>query len=138
MSEIEKATTIQRENLADGDIVESVIHQLKKHSELLFQRSCPSVQFSAERFESISRAPAKDGVHVYYNPADIKQPYQAIGLITLNYDKNGQWNLSHETKLIDKVIRRVWEIGANGLILQVSQPQLSGPVSMRRTAIVIG
>lgn len=99
--------------------------------------ACPSVPFSVERFESISRAPARDGVHVYYNPGDIKQPYQAIGLITLNYDKNVQWNLSQETKLIDKVIRRAREIGANGLILQVSQPQLSGPVSMRGTAIVI-
>ena len=99
--------------------------------------ACPSVQFSVEHFDSISRAPAMDGVHVYYNPGDIKQPHQAIGLITLNYEKNGQWNLSHETKLIDKVIRRAREIGANGLILQVSQPQLSGPVSMRGTAIVL-
>ena len=54
--------------------------------------ACPSVQFSVEHLDSISRAPAMDGVHVYYNPGGIRQPYQAIGLITLNYEKNGQWN----------------------------------------------
>ena len=67
---------------------------------------------------------------------DVKQPFKAIALITVNYEKGGQWNLSHETKLVDKVIRRAGELGANGLILQVSQPQSSGPVSMRGTAIV--
>ena len=64
-------------------------------------------------------------------------PYQAIGLITVNYEKKDQWNLADETKLIDKVIGCARELGANGLILEVSQPQLNGPVSMRGTAIVL-
>jgi hypothetical protein len=101
----------------------------------LLAASAP-VTFTVEHLDSVSRAPADDIVHVYYNPSDVKQPFQAIGLITVNYEKGGQWNLSHETKLIDKVIRRARELGANGLILQVSQPQSSGPVSMRGTAIV--
>ena len=94
------------------------------------------VTFTVEHLDSVSRSPADDVVHVYYNPSDVKQPFKAIALITVNYEKGGQWNLSHETKLVDKVIRRAGELGANGLILQVSQPQSSGPVSMRGTAIV--
>lgn len=94
------------------------------------------VTFTVEHLDSVSPAPAGKAVHVYYNPNDVKQPFQAVGLITVNYEKGGQWNLSHETKLIDKVIRRARELGANGLILQISQPQSSGPVSMRGTAIV--
>jgi hypothetical protein len=95
------------------------------------------VRFDVERLDSVSREPATDVVHVYYNMRDVKQPYQAIGLITVNYEKKDQWNLSDETKLIDKVIGCARELGANGLILEVSQPQLNGPVSMRGTAIVL-
>ena len=95
------------------------------------------VRFDVERLDSVSRGPATDVVHVYYNMRDVKQPYQAIGLITVNYEKKDQWNLSGETKLIDKVIGCARGLGANGLILEVSQPQLNGPVSMRGTAIVL-
>ena len=93
--------------------------------------------FTVEHLDSVSRSPADDIVHVYYNPSDVKQPFKAIGLITVNYEKKDQWNLSDETKLIDKVIGCARGFGANGLILEVSQPQLNGPVSMRGTAIVL-
>jgi hypothetical protein len=45
------------------------------------------VTFTVEHLDSVSRAPADDIVHVYYNPSDVKQPFQAIGLITVNYEK---------------------------------------------------
>ena len=55
----------------------------------------------------------------------------------MNYEKKDQWNLSDEAKVIDKVIGCARELGANGLILEVSQPQRDGPASMRGTAIVL-
>ena len=100
------------------------------------EAASPPARFHIERFDSVSRPPAIGGVHVYYNTRDVKQPYQPIGLITASYEKNDQWNLSDETKLIDKIIGSARQLGANGLILQVSQPQSSGPVSMQGTAIV--
>ena len=55
------------------------------------------VTFTVEHLDSVSRSPADDIVHVYYNPSDVKQPFKAIGLITVNYEKGGQWNVPVKT-----------------------------------------
>lgn len=63
-------------------------------------------------------------VEVFTNPATISRPYREVALITVNDDG---WDRS-ENELLDLLIQRAYEIGAEGVILLGQETRSSGGV----------
>lgn len=84
---------------------------------------------SVERIGTSSYAPAPDSapVFVFTDASQVKKPYQVIGIIS--YDNPGKYQILDLGDAIEPLKQKARQIGANGIIIDKSQPVKSGFIS---------
>ena len=89
--------------------------------------SCASS--SVQRVGTASYAPAAPSADVAVFTADnhVKQPFEVIGVIS--YDNPGKYQILNLGDAIEPLKAKAREVGANGMIIDKSQPVKSGIIS---------
>ena len=87
---------------------------------VLTQVGCAVVRVT--KFGPLPSSPKVDNIDVYTSHVSIRKPYKEIALITV--DDEG-WGTS-ESKLLEKLISKAKEIGADGVIILSQDKQLTG------------
>jgi hypothetical protein len=84
---------------------------------------------SVERIGTASYVaqPAGSEVFVFTDASQVKEPYEVVGIIS--YDNPGKWQVLTVGDAIEPLKEKAREIGANGIIIDKSQPIKSGIVS---------
>lgn len=84
---------------------------------------------SAQRIGSASYPPlaAATDVVVYTSEAQIKKPYQVIGIVS--YDNPGKFRVLDLSSAIEPLKEKARKLGANAIIINKSQPVKSGSIS---------
>jgi hypothetical protein len=89
--------------------------------------SCASS--SVQRVGTASYAPAAPSADVAVFTADnqVKQPFEVIGVIS--YDNPGKYQILNLGDAIEPLKAKAREVGANGMVIDKSQPVKSGIIS---------
>ena len=78
--------------------------------------SCAPI-INSTKFDSVSRPATVGTLDVHTRPENVKRNYKEIGMISVNDNEMGEWYLSNENKLIQTLIQKAREMGADGVIL---------------------
>ena len=110
-----------------GSINEEEVIFMRRLTWLLFfivltQVGCAVVRVT--KFGPLPSSPKVDNIDVYTSHVSIRKPYKEIALITV--DDEG-WGTS-ESKLLEKLISKAKEIGADGIIILSQDKQSEGGI----------
>jgi hypothetical protein len=84
---------------------------------------------SVQQIGTVSYAPLLESseVVVFTSESQIKEPYEVVGIIS--YDNPGKFRVMSLGDAIEPLKEKAREVGANGIIIDKSQPIKSGIIS---------
>ncbi len=90
---------------------------------MLFVFGCgPSIEIT--KFTSIKLHPKSGDIDIFTTKENVKKPYKEIALVTADPASSGD----SETELLEKVIVKAKEIGADGLIVLPTEEKGEGGI----------
>jgi hypothetical protein len=94
---------------------------------LMFLAGCVSSSVERIGASSYSPQPPNAEVFVFTNINQVKESYEVVGIIS--YDNPGKYQILTLGDVIEPLKTKAREIGANGIIIDKSQPIKSGIIS---------
>jgi hypothetical protein len=93
----------------------------------LFLAACASSSVQRIGTASYSPRPSNADVFVFTDASQVKEPYEVVGIVS--YDNPGKYRVLSLGDAIEPLKTKAREIGANGIIIDKSQPIKSGIIS---------
>jgi hypothetical protein len=93
----------------------------------LFLAACASSSVQRIGTASYSPRPSNADVFVFTDASQVKEPYEVVGIVS--YDNPGKYRVLGLGDAIEPLKTKAREIGANGIIIDKSQPIKSGFIS---------
>jgi hypothetical protein len=93
----------------------------------LLLSACASNSVQKIGTSSYAPLPESSEVIVFTSETQIKQPYEVVGIIS--YDNPGKFRVMSLGDAIEPLKEKAREVGANGIIIDKSQPIRSGIIS---------